>query len=114
MGKVMAMVTEVDVLGVVYQIEHREFGAGADCDGFCDFSSKHIVIRSDNANNLEDFEWLQKKQLRHEVIHAFLAESGLQANFEHCNRFGHDETMIDWVAIQFPKLMKAFKAAGCL
>ena len=41
-------------------------------------------------------------------------ESGLDANFEHANQFGHEETMIDWIAIQFPKLYKAFEAAGCL
>lgn len=55
-----------------------------------------------------------KKQLRHEIIHAFLAESGLQANFEHYKQFGHEETIVDWFAIQFPKIMKTFEEIGAL
>ena len=103
----------INVLGTEYTIEQKELG-DEDADGFCDYTSKHIVIRSDNTNEVEDFEWGRKKILRHEIIHAFLAESGLQANFEHANKFGHEELMVDWIAIQFPKLMAAFEAAGCL
>ena len=28
--------------------------------------------------------------------------------------FGHEETMIDWIAIQFPKILEVFKEADCL
>lgn len=52
--------------------------------------------------------------MRHEIIHAFLAESGLQANYEHYRQFGHDETLVDWMAIQFPKIYKAFREADAL
>lgn len=104
---------KVDVLGTEYAIELKIL-RDEDCDGFCDYTSKHIVIRSDNTNEVEDFEWMQKKQLRHEIIHAFLAESGLQCNFEHSQKFGHEETMVDWIAVQFPKLHKAFEEAGAL
>lgn len=107
------MVEAVNVLGTLYRIEFAPLD-GADEDGFCDYTSKHIVVRSDNPNKLEDFDWLQKKVLRHEIIHAFMAESGLQANFEHTNRWGHDETMVDWFAIQFPKIHRAFVEAGAL
>ena len=104
---------KVNVLGTEYAITLENL-KGRDCDGFCDYTSKHIVIRNDNTNEIEDFGWLQRKQLRHEIIHAFLAESGLQANFEHCTKWGHDETMVDWIAVQFPKLHKAFEEAGAL
>jgi hypothetical protein len=104
---------KINVLGTEYTVEYEDL-KGEGIDGFCDFTSRRIVIRSDNENGLENFEANQKKQLRHEIIHAFLSESGLQANFEHCNRFGHEETMVDWIAIQFPKLLKAFEAADCL
>lgn len=56
---------------------------------------------------------MQKENLRHEIIHAFLLESGLGYNIEH-KEYGHEETMIDWLAIQSPKIFKAFKEAGCL
>lgn len=104
---------KVNILGTEYTIERRELN-GEGIDGYCDYSAKIIVIRSDNTNNLEDFERHMKKQLRHELIHAFLAESGLQSNFEHSNQWGHEETMIDWVAIQFPKMYEVFKEVGCL
>jgi len=106
--------TKICVLGTMYDVEFKELGAAADADGYCDYTSKCIVVRSDNVHDLGDFAANQKKQLRHEIIHAFMAESGLQANFEHANKWGHEETMVDWIAIQFPKLLEAFQAADCL
>lgn len=70
------------ILGTLYTIKYNNL-KDADYDGYCDYISKKIVIRADNYNNVEDFKRLQNKQLRHEIIHAFLAESGLQSNFEH-------------------------------
>lgn len=61
---------EIDVLGTVYKIIAKEL-KNADIDGYTDNTSKEIVIRTDNANNVGNFDSLQKKQLRHEIIHAF-------------------------------------------
>ena len=99
---------EIDVLGTVYKIIPKEL-KNADIDGYTDNTSKEIVIRIDNANNVGDFDFLQKKQLRHEIIHAFLSESGLQCNWQHTEQFGHDETTVDWFAIQSPKIFEVFK-----
>ena len=60
-----------------------------------------------NVDNLED---LKKKIIRHEVIHAFLQESGLAENSE----FGRNEEMVDWVAMQFPKMHEAFRKLDVL
>ena len=49
-----------------------------------------------------------KRIIRHEIIHAFMFESGLGFNFEH-KPFGQDETMIDWFAIQYPKMKIVFR-----
>lgn len=81
---------------------------------WCDDTSKTIIIRNDNYNNVENFEYLMKKQLRHEIIHAFLFESGLACNFGHCSKFGHEETMVDWIAIQFPKIYEVYKQVGAI
>ena len=54
----------VNILGIEYTIEPREL-KDEDIDGFTDNTSKLIVIRADNANSVGDFEYLQKKQLRH-------------------------------------------------
>lgn len=107
----------VNILGTEYKIEYlstEEDEFLKDCDGYCDYTCKRIVIKSNNNNDVGDFKWLQKKQLRHELIHAMLSESGLESNFQHCKEFGHDETMIDWVAIQFPKLLKIYQELDIL
>ena len=49
--------------------------------------------------------------IRHEIIHAFLFESGLGFNVE--NRpLGQSETMVDWFALQYPKIKKVFEELG--
>lgn len=104
---------KVSVLGTEYLIEPRELKE-ENIDGFTDTSCKLIVIRSDNENGMGDFKALQKKQLRHEIIHAFMAESGLQSNWQHLEQFGHDETTVDWFAIQSPKIFKVYSELGIL
>ena len=44
------------------------------------------------------------------MIHAFLHESGLAVNSD----WAQNEEMVDWFALQAPKLFKAFKEAGAL
>lgn len=97
----------VNILGTEYKIISEEFN-NKDIDGYCDYTSKEIHIRNDNVNDVGDFDYLIQKQLRHEIIHAFMCESGLQANWEHVQQFGHDETTVDWIAIQYPKIAKVF------
>lgn len=107
----------IDVLGTQYKIVYRSVALDCnleDTDGYCDYTSKLIVIKSENNNKLGDFERHQRKSLRHEIIHAFLSESGLQANFQHPEQFGHDETMVDWFAIQFPKILKIYTELAIL
>ncbi len=105
---------KVNVLGTEYKIIREEM-KDAEYDGYCDYTSKIIKLRTDNVNKLGDFDCLMKKQLRHEIIHAFfLYESGLGPNFEHYKQFGHEETIVDWFAIQFPKIVEAFKSASAL
>lgn len=107
------MVRTVNILGTEYKVIREPF-ADKDIDGCCDYTSREIRIRDDNVNEVGDFDELMRKQLRHEIIHAFLAESGLQANYEHYRQFGHDETLVDWFAIQFPKMVKAFESVNAL
>lgn len=108
---------KINVLGTEYTIsEHHdtEDETLKKFDGYCDKTSKKIVIAKKASDcDLDDFEVYRKKILRHEIIHAFLFESGLHENFEH-PQYGHDETTIDWFAVQFPKMVKAFEQAGCL
>lgn len=47
--------------------------------------------------------------MRHEVIHAFLFESGLAENSNISDAWAVNEEMVDWLAIQAPKIFKAFQ-----
>ncbi len=107
----------VDILGTEYTIiiASRAEDKNLDgCDGYCDKTSRKIVVTAKEEEcDLDCFEVYQKKVMRHEIVHAFLFESGLHECFEH-KASGHEETMVDWIAVQFPKLLKAFKDADCL
>lgn len=106
----------VNILGVVYKITETTKEKAPlleKCDGYCDKTSKSIVITKETKDSeLSNWEVYRKKILRHEIIHAFLFESGLHENFEH-REYGHDETFIDWVAAQYPKIKRAYISAGC-
>lgn len=108
---------KLNILGSEWNIEFRKpesDSALKDNDGYTDVSIKKIVIAEKREDcEITDFDYMQKENLRHEIIHAFLFESGLGYNIEH-KEYGHEETMIDWLAIQSPKIFKAFKEAGCL
>lgn len=108
---------KVNILGAEYTILEQSDSENSkliDCDGYCDKTSKTIVVSTKSANcDLEDYAVYQKKVKRHEIIHAFLFESGLHENWKH-DTWGHDETYVDWIAVQFPKLLEVFKAADAL
>ena len=101
----------IDILGTEYIIRYEKI---SDCDGYCDKTTKEIVVMiKDDKCNLGDFQRYQKKVLRHEIIHAFMFESGLGENWEH-KEYGQEETVIDWFAIQGLKIYKAWEKANCI
>ena len=108
---------KLSILGSEWTIEYRNADADPQLeenDGYTDPSVKLIVIANKRTDcTINDYKYMQKENLRHEIIHAFLFESGLGFNLEH-SKFGHEETMIDWIAIQFPKMLKVFEEVGCL
>lgn len=110
---------KINILGAEYTIEYLSkdedmmFKSGK-ADGYCDQTSKRIVLRTENEDDdMDDYKEYLRRITRHEIVHAFLYESGLGANFQH-SEWGHDETMVDWIAFQFPKLLKAYQDADCL
>lgn len=103
----------VNILGTDYEVKYVEL-KDEGIDGDCDNTSKVIRVRKDNENQLGNMKELQKRVLRHEIIHAFLFESGLGDNWHHPMSFGHDETAIDWLAIMSPKIFKVFQELDIL
>lgn len=45
-----------------------------------------------------------------EIVHAFLLESGLDENSE----WARNEELVDWIAIQGPKIWKAWQEADAV
>lgn len=107
---------EIDVLGAKYSVafanEKDEPRLSRVC-GFCDDSVKKIVIDNNENHDLLDKEDLlqqQKKTVRHEIVHAFLCESGLAD----CSDWATNEEIVDWIALQGLKLYKAWQEAGAI
>ena len=89
-----------------------------ECDGFTDRSTKTMYVYDGSSelfevDALKDFPEYMKTVKRHEIIHAFLYESGLAQCAEH-QRFGHCEQDIDFYALQIPKMIEVFKKAEAL
>lgn len=112
----------INILGTDYEIVNggqEQYPRLKVVDGYTDTSIKQIVIldfntiEKDNAN-IKDFPTLSKKVTRHEIIHAFFYESGLWVNSNVVEQWAMNEEMIDWIAIQFPKIYKAFKDVDCI
>lgn len=103
------MTKHINILGSTWTITPEEMKDN-NYDGLADLSTKEIRIRMDNTNEVGDFEALVKKQTRHEVIHAFLYESGLSFNSD----WAVNEELVDWIAIQFPKIAEVYEKLGCM
>ncbi len=105
----------VNILGTEYTIESRKRHKDTrlkENDAYCDDSVKKIVLavfEPDN-DNKQDMHAVLRKVTRHEIIHAFLCESGLAENSE----WAQNEELVDWIAIQGPKIYKAWQEAGAL
>lgn len=117
---------EVNILGTEYTISFVKI---SECEylkekhfcGSCNSITKEILIG--DASEEEFFDKLSPKEqeivtkeiMRHEIIHAFMNESGLQDNsLQYCSGWAKNEEMIDWIAIQFPKMLQVFKEAECI
>lgn len=109
----------VHILGTEYKIlivEDEDYRYDKEADGWCDTSTKELLIFNftQDKESLRDLVAYQKKVIRHEIIHAFLYESGLSANSISGGAWAKNEEMVDWMAIQMPKIYEAFKEAEAL
>lgn len=81
------------------------------CVGYFDGSAGRIVVKvlEPDAMSMENLDGYQKEILRHEILHAFLHESGLDACSGPAENWATCEEMVDWFAIQSPKIFKVFQ-----
>ena len=117
---------KVNILGTDYEIIKRKYDEDEVFDrrslsGYCDGYQKKIVYcdmstyKGWEHEEAETVERCEKEVIRHEIVHAFFNESGLQdCSFICDGAWAKNEEMIDWLAIQIPKIHKAYEEAGCL
>ncbi len=108
---------KVNILGsewsVVFGTE-KEYPNLSEMDGYADFSTHQIVIDTNGKKLMarldlrEIWPHIKKQVIRHEIIHAFLYESGLEACSTTSDNWALNEEMVDWFAIQSPKIFKVF------
>lgn len=109
----------VDVLGTRYEIIKQELPEVdevlLDKWGYTDWTEHKIVVdvRVDGVE-LRGKETMIKKVMRHEIVHAFFLESGLRECSGSSDCWGEDETIVDWIAIQGPKIYAAWQSVGAV
>lgn len=118
----LALPDKVLVLGTEYKIyyetkkENNPKMEGA--KGYTELCAKEIHIdrswfegAKDDPNPeliLKDLYKEGMKVIRHELVHAFILESGLSE----CCSWAENEELVDWIARQFPKMSECFEKAG--
>lgn len=105
----------VNVLGTWYEIKEKPASKDErlnECDGYCDWTIHTIVVRKENEGNLNNMDEYIKKVKRHEIVHAFMFESGLAHSSSPTDAWAVNEEMIDWIAWNGAKLYKAWQEAG--
>ena len=99
---------KLNILGTEYELVIATEKAEpymAQCDGCCDTSVKKLFVKDfrptkDEVGSLKDLQVYARKVARHEMVHAFLYESGLSVNSD----WATNEELVDWIAIQLPKM----------
>jgi hypothetical protein len=108
----------INILGTDYEIIRQnktENPKLEDNNGLCEPYSKQIIIdkfeeeKQDKmvVDNLDEFI---KKVIRHEIVHAFFLESGLDI----CSDYATNEELVDWIARQGIKIYNAWTKAGAI
>lgn len=107
----------IDILGVRYEIvfsTEQEDERLKGNNGFVDWTSRSIVIDRTERGDLSHKERFLKKVIRHEIVHAFLLECGLDYCTSPCDAWADNEEMVDWFARMGERIVKAWKDADAL
>jgi hypothetical protein len=116
----------INILGTDYEVIKRKFDDDPDfhkneIDGYCD-AVLHQIVYCDMTTypqwqdeSQERCTLQEKAILRHEIVHAFFNESGLQSSTLIVESpWSQNEEMVDWFALQGPKVYEAWKNADAL
>ena len=113
---------KVNILGTTYKvytnIPYKKDPSLEGRFGYTSFPNRKIVVADIRTiPGWEDVDQEAAKDtfahtMRHEVIHAYLCESGLNASSNSVESWACNEEMVDWFAMQMPKMMKTFRELG--
>jgi hypothetical protein len=103
---------KVNILGTIYTVKEDKKLMSSSTDGVCMVYDKMILHRPvEGMLNSGDTIGAKVDRcmevIRHEIVYAFFEEAGLA---DYCS----DARLVDWIAKQFPKMMKAMRSAGGL
>lgn len=118
--------TKINVLGMEYRIETHKVSEDSYLEenklaGYCGEEEKLIVVADMSEEKYftgmdekaQETYW--KKTLRHEIMHAFFNESGLSdSSNQYGGAWAKNEEMVDWFAIQSPKIFKVYLELGII
>ena len=116
----------VSILGTEYEIVRKDYSEDSnferhEINGYCDARMHQIVVcrmatYAGWENETEAYiVATEKETLRHEIVHAFFNESGLQESAStYDGAWSQNEEMVDWFALQGPKIYEAWKAVDAL
>lgn len=117
---------KINILGTEYRIETHKVSEDSYLEknklaGYCGEEEKLIVVADMSEEKYftgmdeKAQEAYRKKTLRHEIMHAFLNESGLSdSSNQYGGAWAKNEEMVDWFAIQSPKIFKVYSEMGLL
>lgn len=117
---------KINILGTEYRIETHKVSEDSYLEdnklsGYCGEDGKLIVIADTSEEKYflgmdeKEQETYWKKTLRHEIMHAFLNESGLSdCSNQYDGAWAKNEEMVDWFAIQSPKIFKVYSELDIL
>lgn len=108
---------KINILGTEYQVLYeteRDNEKLKSFGGYCERYTKELHIKrytdedEGAAERSKDIQVYERKTIYHELIHAFMYESGLDVNSNTVDQWAMNEEMVDWFAIQIPKIMAAY------
>ena len=107
----------VNILGAKWNIIEKSVKQDKlleNADGYCDWTTKTIVVEREMEGSLGNMDCYVKKVKRHEIVHAFMFESGLAECSGNVESWAINEAMVDWIARQGVKIYQAWQDAKAI
>nr|DAG65381.1 MAG TPA: peptidase [Caudoviricetes sp.] len=112
-------IEHINILGTEYTaelIDENKDVKFKEADGYVD-PSVHLIrvaLFEPTSTTVSNIVVYLKNVMRHEIIHAYLFESGLAECSHMAENWATNEEMVDFIARQFPKMKRTMESLNCL